>query len=162
MRPETPTNIPVEDTMPRIQEQSPPRPPKVELERQQTPIEDGGKGKGKETASFYDSGSSKQPNSGLNTRVESPVPPPSGPVKDLSPHPAVEEKTLPPPPVQKQEQVGTEKEAVDFSTEKIAVNLDLYGPSTKKNDGEESEDEYVMSSTAYPGQAWEPSYYGWS
>lgn len=85
-----------------------------------------------------------------NTKVISPIPQ-STPATILSPVPDTKDK-------QKDELM--EKEAVDFSTEKIAVNLDLHGPGSKKN--EDGEDDYVMSSTSYPGQAWEPSYYGWS
>lgn len=99
---------------------------------------------------FYDSGSPENTDT-PNTKVASLVPQPA-PTTTLSLSSATEEK---------QKGQGTEKEIVDFSTEKIAVNLDLYGPGSKKN-GEDSEDDYVMSSTSYPGQAWEPSYYGWS
>lgn len=96
-----------------------------------------------ETKTFYDSGSS---------RVESPV---VTPVTAPSATPSAT------PPTKETET----EEPYDFSTEKIAVNLDLHGESsktTKKKDGNESEDEIVMSATAYPGQAWDPSYYGWN
>ncbi|KAI5849295.1 hypothetical protein DFP73DRAFT_540096 [Morchella snyderi] len=53
------------------------------------------------------------------------------------------------------------EEEYDFSTEKIAVNLDLHGETSKpfKKVGTEDEEEYTMSATAYPGQEWYPSYY---
>lgn len=109
--------------------------------------------KGKQTKSFYGSGSPE------NTDTpDASVALPSTPVMISSPAPATRGNP-PPPPTQEDKDMG--KEVVDFSTEKIAVNLDLHGPGSKKN-GDDSEDEYVMSPTAYPGQAWEPSYYGWS
>jgi hypothetical protein len=145
--------------MPRVKTPSPPTPPpKVEIER---PTEDESKQKGKEITSIYDSGSLAN---ATNMRTVSPIPPPSDPVKAPSLPLATEENSEVPvlPPAQEQKQGDTEKEAVDFSTEKIAVNLDLHGPSARGSGAEENEDDYVMSPTAYPGQAWEPSYYGWT
>lgn len=155
VRSEALTSLVVEESI-KSPSPPPPPPPKEEIERQPAPVKGEIMQKGKQATSFYDSespGNTETP----NTRVASPVPPPSASATTLSPAPATEDKTA--APTQKDE--DTEKEAVDFSTEKIAVNLDLYGPGSKKN-GEESEDDYVMSSTSYPGQAWEPSYYGWS
>lgn len=127
----------------------PPPPPKEEIER---PMNESTQ-KGKQTKSFYGSGSPENTDT-PDARVALP----STPVMISSPAPATRGNP-PPPPTQKDKDMG--KEVVDFSTEKIAVNLDLHGPGSKKN-GDDSEDEYIMSPTAYPGQAWEPSYYGWS
>jgi len=48
---------------------------------------------------------------------------------------------------------------VDYSQEKIAVQdgVEIEPPAR----GDDSEDMPVMSATAYPGQEWDPSYYGW-
>lgn len=134
----------------------PPPPPKEEIEEQSTPMNENMQ-RGKQTRLFYDSGSPENTDT-PNARVALHAPLPSTPVMISSPAPAIGDNP-PPPLTQKDKDMG--KEVVDFSTEKIAVNLDLHGPGSKKN-GDDSEDEYVMSPTAYPGQAWEPSYYGWS
>jgi len=48
---------------------------------------------------------------------------------------------------------------VDYSQEKIAVQDGVeIEPQAR---GDDSEDVPVMSATAYPGQEWDPSYYGW-
>lgn len=117
-----------------VEEMRPPPPPKEEIQRQPASMKNGNM-------------NTDTP----NTNVISPIPQ-STPATILSSVPTTKDK---------QKDEGMEKEAVDFSTEKIAVNLDLHGPGSRKN-GEDSEDDYVMSSTSYPGQAWEPSYYGWS
>jgi len=48
---------------------------------------------------------------------------------------------------------------MDYSQEKIALQdgVEVEPPAR----GNDSDDEPVMSATAYPGQEWDPSYYGW-
>lgn len=143
VRSEAPIGLVMETT-----ESPPPPPPPKEEIRQSTPMNENMQ-KQKQTKPPNGSGSTENIDTSL---------PSAPPAMVLSLVPATGD-TPPPPPTQKDEDM--EKEAVDFSTEKIAVNLDLYGPGSKRN-GNDSEDEYIMSPTAYPGQAWEPSYYGWS
>lgn len=128
--------------------ESPPTPPPKEEIGQSTPMNENIQ-KEKRTI----------PPHGFGSTENTDTPLPSAPPVIISPLVPATGDTPPPQPTQGDEDMG--KEAVDFSTEKIAVNLDLYGPGSKRN-GNDSEDEYVMSPTAYPGQAWEPSYYGWS
>ena len=49
---------------------------------------------------------------------------------------------------------------VDFSQEKIAIQDGVEIEPPPRGD-DDSEDVPVMSATAYPGQEWDPSYYGW-
>lgn len=142
VRSEAPMGLVMETT-----ESPPPLPPKEEI-GQPAPMNENMQ-KEKQTKPPHGSGSTENTNTPL----------PSAPPVIISSLVPATRDTPPPLPMQKDEDM--EKEAVDFSTEKIAVNLDLYGPGSKRN-GNDSEDEYVMSPTAYPGQAWEPSYYGWS
>jgi len=47
---------------------------------------------------------------------------------------------------------------VDFSQEKIAIQDGVEVEPSARGD---SDDVPVMSATAYPGQEWDPGYYGW-